>query len=59
VMFIESELIFQIRYYYTSNELTIRLGFFWVALTATNVLGSFLAAGLLAMRGVHGLAGWR
>lgn len=47
------------RYYYTSNELSIRLGFFWVALTATNVLGAFLGAGLLAMRGIHGLEGWR
>lgn len=46
-------------YYFTASELSIRLGFFWVALTTTSILGSFLAAGLLAMRGVHGLEGWR
>jgi hypothetical protein len=46
-------------YYFTASELSIRLGFFWVALTTTSILGSFLAAGLLAMRGTHGLEGWR
>lgn len=42
-----------------SNELTIRLSFFWVSLTATNIIGSLMAAGLLKLRGHGGLEGWR
>jgi hypothetical protein len=41
-----------------SAELTIRLSFFWVSLTATNIIGALLAAGLLKMRGIAGLPGW-
>ncbi|KAJ9125072.1 hypothetical protein QFC22_000025 [Naganishia vaughanmartiniae] len=54
-----ADTILYLSYYYTASELSIRLGFFWVALTTTSIVGSFLAAGLLALRGTHGLEGWR
>ncbi|WVQ74650.1 hypothetical protein IAR50_004252 [Cryptococcus sp. DSM 104548] len=56
--FIADTVLF-LSYWYTAAELTIRLSWFWVSLTSTTIVGSFLAAGLLQMRGVHGLAGWR
>ena len=40
-------------------ELTIRLSWFWVSMTTTTIIGSLLAAAILKMRGLHGLAGWR
>jgi hypothetical protein len=46
-------------YFYTSKELPIRLSFFWTALDGTQIITSILAFGLLHMRGVHGIAGWR
>lgn len=54
-----SQTILYLSYYYTAAELTIRLSFFWVSLTTTNIIGSLLAAGILQLRGRHGLAGWR
>ena len=46
-------------YYYKSNELPVRLSWFWTALSTVNILGSFLAAGVLQMRGIAGWGGWR
>lgn len=51
--------ILYLSYYYTSEELPIRLGFFWTAIPLFQILGSLLASGILEMRGIHGLAGWR
>lgn len=51
--------ILYLSYYYTSRELPIRLGFFWTAIPLFQILGSLLASGILEMRGIHGLAGWR
>lgn len=45
--------------FYTKTELPIRLAFFWMSMNACNILGSFMAFGILHMRGVHGKAGWR
>jgi hypothetical protein len=42
-----------------ASQLTIRLSWFWVSYSTTTIVSSFLAAGLLKMRGVHGLEGWR
>lgn len=50
--------ILYLSYWYTKFELPIRLGFFWVILTVTALVSSFLAVGLLEMRGVAGKAGW-
>ncbi|KAL7422104.1 hypothetical protein Q5752_002747 [Cryptotrichosporon argae] len=54
-----ADTILYLSYYYTAAELTIRLSFFWVSFTATNIVGSLMAAGILKLRGVHGLAGWK
>ncbi|AFR97705.2 hypothetical protein C343_05853 [Cryptococcus neoformans C23] len=54
-----ADTVLYLSYYYTAAELTIRLSWFWVSLTTTTIIGSLLAAGILQMRGVHGLAGWR
>jgi hypothetical protein len=53
------DLVLWLSYFYTSKELPIRLSFFWTALDGTQIITSILAFGLLHMRGVGGLAGWR
>lgn len=52
-------IVLYLSYFYTAAELSIRLTFFWAALTVTTVLGAVAAAGILSMRGLHGLEGWR
>lgn len=54
-----ADLVLWLSYFYKSNELPIRLSFFWTALSVCQILTSLLAFGILRMRGVHGLAGWR
>ncbi|KAF2771244.1 MFS general substrate transporter [Teratosphaeria nubilosa] len=51
--------ILYLSYYYTSTELPKRLGWFWVAYQSTSIVSAFLAYGILHLRGVNGLAGWR
>lgn len=53
------DIVLWLTYFYKSNELPIRLAFFWTALSTSNILGSLLAAGILQMRGIAGLGGWR
>ncbi|KAL5521124.1 hypothetical protein ACEPAG_9046 [Sanghuangporus baumii] len=53
------DLILYLSYYYTKTELPIRLAFFWMSMNACNVVGSFLAYGILHMRGIDDRAGWR
>ncbi|ORY90758.1 major facilitator superfamily domain-containing protein [Leucosporidium creatinivorum] len=53
------DMVLLLSYWYTSRELTIRLSFFWVSLTTTTIIASFMAAGILRMRGVGGVEGWR
>jgi len=45
-------------YFYTSKELSIRLGVFWSTLNVARVISALLAAGILEMRGVGGKPGW-
>jgi hypothetical protein len=40
-------------------SVTIRLAYFWISNYISHIVGSFLAVGLLKLRGVNGLAGWR
>lgn len=54
-----ADTVLYLSYYYTANELTIRLSFFWVTMTTTQIVGSFLAAGILELRHKTHLAGWR
>ncbi|KAK3719480.1 hypothetical protein LTR37_004338 [Vermiconidia calcicola] len=51
--------ILYLSYWYTSSELPVRLGFFWTAYQTTSIISAFMAFGILRMRGVNGLAGWR
>jgi MFS family permease len=39
--------------------MSLRLGFFWTAMSLADILAGFLAYGLLRMRGVAGQSGWR
>ncbi|KIM42177.1 hypothetical protein M413DRAFT_18580 [Hebeloma cylindrosporum] len=53
------DLILYLSYFYTKRELPFRLAIFWVSLELCSIFGSFLAVGVLRMRGVQGKAGWR
>jgi MFS family permease len=53
------DIVLYLSYFYKGDELPIRLSYFWVSLTSTTVIGSFLAYGLLHLRGVNGWEGWR
>ncbi|KAF4970676.1 hypothetical protein FSARC_2307 [Fusarium sarcochroum] len=53
------DIVLWLTYFYKSNELPIRLAFFWTALSTSNIVGSLLAAGILQMRGIAGWSGWR
>lgn len=49
----------QILDFYTKHELPFRLALFWMSSNVISIFGSFLAVGVLRMRGVQGKAGWR
>ncbi|CAM1510556.1 Fc.00g008910.m01.CDS01 [Cosmosporella sp. VM-42] len=53
------DVVLWLTYFYKSNELPIRLAFFWTALSTCNIVGSLIAAGILQMRGINGWGGWR
>jgi len=53
------EIILYLSYFYKHHELSLRLAFFWTASAFADVIGGFLAFGLLHLRGVEGKAGWR
>lgn len=46
-------------YFYTGSELPRRLSFFWVSSQATNIVSAFFAYGILHLRGLYGIEGWR
>jgi hypothetical protein len=52
-------MILYLSYFYTSRELPIRLSVWWTMMSVADILASFLAFGLLHMRGVAGKSGWR
>ncbi|KAL1901221.1 hypothetical protein Cpir12675_000587 [Ceratocystis pirilliformis] len=53
------DVVLWLTYFYKSNELPKRLAFFWTALSTCNILGSFIAGGVLQMRGVASYSGWQ
>lgn len=54
-----ADICLYLSYFYTSIELPVRLAYFWAALTCSDIIASFLAFGILRMRGVLGREGWR
>ena len=52
------DVILYLSYFYTKNELPIRLAWFWMSNYMDKIVGAFLATGILKLRG-HGVAGWR
>ncbi|GAB7349966.1 hypothetical protein MBLNU459_g0655t1 [Dothideomycetes sp. NU459] len=53
------DVILYLSYFYKHHELSLRLGFFWTAMTLADILSAFLGFGIIHMRGVNGQAGWR
>ncbi|KAF6757659.1 allantoate permease [Ephemerocybe angulata] len=53
------DLILYLSYFYTKNELPLRLALFWMSSNVCTIIGSFIAFGVLRMRGVLGREGWR
>jgi hypothetical protein len=58
-MLILEQIILYLSYFYKHHELSLRLGFFWTASALTDVMGGFLAFGILHMSGIEGQFGWR
>ncbi|PQE23609.1 phthalate transporter protein [Rutstroemia sp. NJR-2017a BVV2] len=53
------DIILYLSYFYKHHELSIRLSFFWTAMSLADVIAAFLAYGLLHLRGTLGKSGWR
>ncbi|KZP25723.1 allantoate permease [Athelia psychrophila] len=53
------DLILYLSYFYTKNELPFRLALFWISSNICSILASFLAFGVLRLRGHAGKAGWQ
>ncbi|KAJ7322864.1 allantoate permease [Mycena albidolilacea] len=53
------DLILYLSYFYTKHELPFRLTLFWISSNVCSIIASFIAFGVLHMRGVLGRAGWR
>lgn len=51
--------ILYLSYFYKKSEMPMRLAFFWFVDSMSGVAGSFIAYGVLHLRGVDGKAGWR
>ena len=50
--------VLYLSYFYKTSEMPIRLALFWFVDSMSGVVASFIAYGVLHMRGVDGRAGW-
>ncbi|KZT08560.1 MFS general substrate transporter [Laetiporus sulphureus 93-53] len=53
------DVILYLSYFYTTTELPIRLAWFYMSNYFAQIIGAFLATGILRLDGVGGRAGWR
>ncbi|OBZ69164.1 hypothetical protein A0H81_10911 [Grifola frondosa] len=53
------DLILYLSYFYTKTELPMRLALFWISSNVCSIVASFIAYGVLHLRGYLGRAGWR
>ncbi|KAJ1715911.1 MFS transporter [Aspergillus flavus] len=51
--------ILYLSYFYKKTEMPVRLAWFWFVDSMSGVVASFIAYGVLHMRGVQGREGWR
>ncbi|KAL2850665.1 putative MFS transporter [Aspergillus pseudoustus] len=51
--------VLYLSYFYKKTEMPLRLALFWFVDSMSGVVASFIAYGVLHMRGVAGRAGWR
>ncbi|KAJ5739721.1 Major facilitator superfamily domain general substrate transporter [Penicillium manginii] len=51
--------ILYLSYFYTKSEMPFRLALFWFVDSISGVIASFIAYGVLHLRGVDGREGWR
>ncbi|RCK65338.1 hypothetical protein Cantr_01260 [Candida viswanathii] len=54
-----ADLVLWLSYFFTSKELPVRLSWFWTTLSLVQIGTSLLAFGILRMRGIAGMEGWR
>ncbi|KAH3898916.1 related to putative tartrate transporter [Saccharomycodes ludwigii] len=54
-----SDLVLWLSYFFKSNELSIRLSWFWTTLALVQIGTALLAFAILRMRGICGLEGWK
>ena len=53
------DILLWLSYFYTKSELPMRIAWLYTSNYVAQIVGAFMATGILKLRGVHGIAGWR